>query len=520
MVERLRATVVERRGAEMAVRLDPTMTQRWRLYVVARIRGANERACRLGGARAITARALLAIALAAVVLVVGTSSSAAAVLAQDTGLSPAAAVRAQGDTSSPEEVAGGPAVRGVRLAGPITAVTADYIDRALGVAERERAAAFLIELNTPGGDLTSMLRIVQRLLNAEVPTVAWVGPQGAQAASAGTFVVLAAHAAGMAPRTTIGAASPVGPSGEDLGETSGRKLTEDMAATARGLAERRGQRAATWAEAAVREAASASAGEALDLGLIDAVAADAGELLGAVDGLAVEVAGEKRLLATAGAEVRPVPMTTAEELLSRLIHPAVALLLLTVGVNAILIELSNPGGYVAGLIGIMSLALGFYSLGVLDANLIGLVFLAAAFALFLLDIKAPTHGLLTAAGIGLFVVGAVILFSDGYFEVPWGTIAALALATGLFFAFVVSAAIRAMRRQPTTGSEGLMGRTAIVRRALDPGGVVLVHGELWAARVEDEVWATRIEGEAAVPAEARVRVVGHDGHTLVVTPIE
>ncbi len=422
----------------------------------------------------------------------------------------AAALAATGLAGPPAAAQGAPRapVYRVSVEGPITAVTADYIDRALGIAEEGGASAFLIELNTPGGDGTSMQAIIRRILNSEVPTIVWVGPKGAQAASAGTFILLAAHAAGMAPSTTVGAASPVGAGGEDLPETLGRKASEDYAAMARGLvAERRGPRAVTWAEEAVREAKSASADEALELGLIDAIADDPLLLLASVDGLEVEVGGEMRVLEVAGSEIRTVPMNTAEGMLSRMVHPAVALLLLTIGVNAILIELSNPGGFVAGTIGILALALGFYSLGVLDANLIGLVFMGAAFVLFILDVKSPTHGLLTAAGIGLFIFGAVVLFSGGYYQVPWGTIGGLALGTGLFFAFVLSATVRVMRRQPTTGIEGLMGRRASVRQPLDPSGTVLVQGELWAAR---------IEGEEPVPKGADVSVVGREGYTLLV----
>jgi membrane-bound serine protease (ClpP class) len=394
----------------------------------------------------------------------------------------------------------------IRVDDPITAVTADYIDRALATAEDEGVSAFLIELDTPGGDLASTQEIIQRLLNATVPTIVWVGPPGAQAASAGTFIVLAAHAAGMAPNTTIGAASPVDASGADLPETMQKKVVEDQSATARSLAERRGEKAARWAETAVRDAKSLSSEEALELGLIDAVADDPQTLLGAIDGLEVEVRGEPVALVVAGSAPVDVPMTTGERLLAMLVHPAVALLLITIGVNAILIELSNPGGYVAGVLGVLALTLGFYSLGVLEANLIGLVFIGLAFVLFVLDLKSPTHGLLTAGGVLLFVFGSAVLFSGGYYDVPWGTILAVAVGTGLFFVFALSAVLRAMRRQPVTGTEGLLGQTATVKAALDPEGTVLIQGELWPA--------TLLEG--AAEEGATVRVLRREGFHLVV----
>lgn len=405
-------------------------------------------------------------------------------------------------------------VRSIRIDGPVTAVTADYVERALEEAVRGEAAGFLIELDTPGGDLTSTQRIIQLLLNSEVPTVVWVGPSGAQAASAGTFIVLAAHAAGMAPRTTIGAASPVASGGEDLPETMGRKATEDMSATARSLADRRGASAAEWAERAVRDAESIYADEARDLGVVDALADEPAALLVALEGLEVEVAGEAEELHLVDAELDPVPLNTGERLLMLLVHPAVALLLLTVGVNAILIELSSPGGFVPGTIGVVALALGFYSLGVLEANLTGLVFLAAAFALFFLDLKSPTHGLLSAGGILLFVVGAAIMFSGGYYAVPWPTIIALALGSAMFFAFAISAVIRAMRRQPATGAEGMIGQRAVVRTPLDPAGTVLVKGELWKAIVA-------AGGDAGpIGVGRQVRILGIEGHTLIVRPDE
>lgn len=402
----------------------------------------------------------------------------------------------------------GAAVYSVSVDGPITSVTADYVARGLGRAEAEEAAGFLIVLDTPGGSVDSMLEIAGSLLNASLPTLVWVGPRGAQAASAGTFLVLAADAAGMAPNTTIGAASPVGAGGEDLPETMDRKVTEDLAATARSYADRRGEPAARWAEDAVRRAASATAEEALALGVIDAIAASPQALLEEIDGLRVEAPpGEQRRLATRDAAIEPVEPDLAERLLGFLAHPAVALLLLTIGVNAILIELSNPGGFVAGIIGVLALVLAFYSLGALDANLIGLVFVLAAVVLFVLELKSPSMGLLTMAGLGLFVAGAVILFRDSAYGVPWFTIGLLGLATTAFFAIVVRASWRTMRQPPQAGVESLIGQPAEVMRALAPEGLVLIQGERWRAV---------LLGGGSAPVGARVRVTGRSGHTLQV----
>ncbi len=420
-----------------------------------------------------------------------------------------AGAQSAGDSedASPETV-----VHSIRIDGAITTVTLDYLERALSTAEEAGSEAFLIELDTPGGSVDAMLSMGGRMLNAELPTLVWVGPQGAQAASAGTFIVLAGHAAGMAPRTTIGAASPVGPGGEDLPETVGRKITEDLSATARNYAERRGPEAVEWAELAVREAASATADEALELGVIDAVADSPEALLEALDGLEVDLAGRSPTLQLSPATIRPIPTTSAEDLLALLANPALALILLTIGVNAILAELSNPGGYVAGIIGILALALALYSLGALEANWIGLGFLAASFILFALELKTPTTGIFTLGGIALFVAGAVILFAGGGFAIPWATIIGLALATAAFFLFAVRAALRAMRRQPTTGSESLIGARAELRRLPtdQAPGTVLVAGELWDAR-----WAPDTEPAGVRPGD-RVTIRAREGYTLVI----
>ena len=443
----------------------------------------------------------LSMILVAIALLVTTPASA-----QSDAESDSKTDRTSGDVAE---------VLSIRIEGAITTVTTDFIERALAEAEKRDADALLIELDTPGGSVAEMQAIGGRMLNSELPILVWVGPQGAQAASAGTFIVLAAHAAGMAPKTVIGAASPVGGGGEDLPETIKSKLVEDLAATARNYAGRRGDKASDWAEDAVRDAVSATADEALELGVIDAVTEDPAELLDALDDLEIEVAGEIRTLGLKGAEIRTLEMSPAEQLLTLLATPALALLLLTLGVNAILTELSNPGGYVAGLLGVLFLTLGLYSLGALEANLIGLAFIAAAFVFFALDIKTPSFGILTLGGVLLFVAGSVILFSGGQYEIPWGTIASLAIATGAFFAWVVRAALRAMRRQPTTGAEGLIGQNAELRRRPEGArlGSVLVAGELWDARFADT-----IEPGVLPEVGGPVRVVSREGFVLTVAP--
>jgi membrane-bound serine protease (ClpP class) len=313
----------------------------------------------------------------------------------------------------------------------------------------------------------------------------YVYPKGAYAASAGTLITLAGHVAAMAPGTTIGAASPVGSEGEDLGETMETKVKEDLKAQARALTERRGEEAIAWAESAIQEAKAATAQEALDLGVIDFVAADLDDLLGQMDGFKATVDGREVVLHTAGAQINELPMTAVEQFLHIVTNPTIAFILLTVGLNAILFELSSPGGYAAGIVGVISLLLAFYSLGVLPVNYTGLIFIALAFVLFVVDIKAPTHGVLTAGGIASLIAGALILFNSPLYRVSVIVVVAVAAVTGGFFAFAIAKVVRAQQWPVTTGREGLIGRLAETRTPLDPEGSVFVQGELWHATAVD-----------------------------------
>jgi membrane-bound serine protease (ClpP class) len=399
---------------------------------------------------------------------------------------------------------GTPVVKLATFQGPVTPVLAEYLDRVIGQAEAAGAAALVIELDTPGGSVDITKTITQRMAAARVPIIVYVAPRGARAGSAGTFITLAAHVAAMAPGSSIGAASPVGVEGADLPETMKAKATNLLVAEIKNLASRRGEKAVAWAEKAVLEAAAATADEALKLGVVDIVAEDLPDLLRQLEGRPVEVAGQQITLHLSGLPVEPVPLTPIENFLNTLTNPALAAILLTIGLNAILFELSNPGGYLAGIIGVICLLLAFYALGTLNANWVGLGFILLAFVLFVLDIKAPTHGVLTLGGIISFVLGAFLLFNTSELEVPWATIIALALATAGFFAFAIGKALSAQRLQPATGMEGMIGRVGVVRRALDPVGTVLVEGELWQAESE--------AGPVAVGE--RVIITGYDGFRL------
>lgn len=393
--------------------------------------------------------------------------------------------------------------------GPITPIVASYLDRGIDTAEADGAQALIIQLDTPGGSVSVMEEIIQRMQVARVPLVVYVAPQGAKAASAGTFIVLAGHLAAMAPNTTVGAASPVGGGGEDLPSTAEEKATNVLVALIKSLAERRGERAVAWAESAVREAAAANAQEALELGVIDLTASDVPELLTALNGRSVRLLTEDRVLETADARVVDIPMNPFEAFLHAITDPNIAFILMTLGLNGLLFEFANPGGYLAGTIGAISILLALYALGVLSANFTGLLFIALAFILFVADVTAPTHGILTATGIFSFIIGSLLLFNTPFAPVSQGLVVGVGLGSGLFFAFVIAKALRAQRRRATTGHEGLIGSVAVARSDLNPHGRVFLWGEWWDAVAQGE----------PVAAGDRVRVVGREGFKLMVEKV-
>jgi membrane-bound serine protease (ClpP class) len=369
--------------------------------------------------------------------------------------------------------------------GAITPIVAAYVDRGITTAENDDAACLIIELDTPGGSVQVTEEIVQGMKAAAVPIVVYVHPPGAKAASAGTFVTLAAHLAAMAPGTRIGAAHPVDMSGQEMTEEAMAKSVNDAVALIKGLAEPRGAEAVAWAESAVRESSSITEEEAIQRGVVDLVAKDLATLLQELDGRDVVVNDQTVTLATEGARINELPMSAIEGFLHTITDPNIAFLLLTIGLNAIIFELSQPGGYLSGVIGAICLVLALFSLGVLSVNWTGLIFIALAFVLLIADVKAPTHGILTALGVVSFILGSMILFSSPFAQVSLQLVLAVALCTGAFFAFVVAKIVGIQRRRPTTGAEGLVGQLAVARSDLEPEGTVFLKGELWRAEVSE-----------------------------------
>ncbi len=397
----------------------------------------------------------------------------------------------------------------IRVEGVISPGSAGYIVDAIKQAEKDKVAALVIELDTPGGLDTSMRAIIREMLAAERPIVVYVAPSGARAASAGAFITLAAHIAAMAPGTNIGAASPVAMGGQ-MDKTMERKVTNDAAAYMRTIAEKRG-RPIDLAEEWVRKATSKTETEALKAKLIDVVSPRLADLLQTIDGRVVTTAAGKVKLETKNAVINRGEMTLREKVLRIITDPTVAYLLLLLGLAGLYFELSTPGAVLPGVLGGISLILALYAFQQLPINYAGVLLILLGIAMFIAEIKVASHGLLTAGGLAALVLGGMMLIRtptpDMRISLPVVLISAGLMA--LFFAWVVGAGVRALHRKTTTGREGLIGEAAVVRRKLSPRGQVFVQGELWSAEADGPVE----EGET-------VRVVGVDGLTLKVVPIE
>jgi membrane-bound serine protease (ClpP class) len=402
----------------------------------------------------------------------------------------------------------------LKAEGPLTPTVVEYLERGIHQAEKADAEALIFQFDTPGGQIDHMNRMVQAIRGSEVPVVVYIAPRGAIAGSAGLVIVLSGHVAAMAPETAIGASSPVGSQGEDLGETIETKEKEILKAEVRSLTTHRGEEAVALAESAIEDAKAASVEEAFQSGMIDIVADDLDDLLHQLDGRKVELVSGERILHTGDAEVIEVQQNFIEQLLQTLTNPNIVFILFTVGVQAILIEISSPGGWVAGFIGIICLALGTYGIGVLPVNWFGLIFLLTSFVLFFLDIKAPTHGALTIAGLASFIVGALVLFNSpgtpDFQRVSVPLVIGSAVFTAAGFFTIITFAIRAQRRPVQVGKESLIGQIGRATSDVDPSGKIHIAGELWSAELE--------QGASALTAGQRVEVVGVEGLRLIVRP--
>lgn len=409
--------------------------------------------------------------------------------------------------------AAGPVVR-VRIASIIHPFSAELLAKAIAEAEARDAQALVVELATPGGLLESTRTMFTAMLGTRVPVVVYVAPSGAQAASAGFFLLMAADVAAMAPGTNTGAAHPVGGQGEDIEGAMGAKVEQDASATIRSLAARHG-RNAELAEAAVVESRSFTADEALAAGLIDVVSPSLQALLGELDGRTFEKGGESRRLATAGAEVATVEMSSFRRILSALAHPNIAYMLLSLGFLGLYFELMNPGAVVPGVVGALCLLLALPALAVLPVNYAGIALIFLSVLFFILEIKVTSFGLLTLAGIVALGLGGLMLFDSPLpaLRVSLPMVGGMALFAGGVVAALMRLAWRAQHDRVRTGNEGMIGEVGRATTELGPPGAarpgkVFVHGEIWSA-----------VSPAPVPAGTPVEVTAVAGLLVEVRPV-
>lgn len=410
----------------------------------------------------------------------------------------------------------------VQIKGAIGPATTELLRQALATAGPRNAAVIVLEMDTPGGLSSSMRDIIQDILASSVPVFTFVSPSGARAASAGTYILYASHIAAMAPSTNLGAATPVQIGGgwpgtpdkekkPDEPDPQTAKAVNDAAAYIRGLALLRG-RNVEWAEEAVRKAASLSAREALERGVIDFVAADIGDLLAKADGRKVSVGGNEVMLKTAGLQTVVLEPGWASRILAIITDPNIAYLLLLIGIYGILFEFMNPGAVVPGVVGAIALLVGLFSLNLLPISYAGMGLLILGIGLMVAEAFAPSFGILGIGGIVAFALGSLFLFK----EVPGFEISlpVVLTATGLSFAFLVlvlAVGIRAHRHRTVSGAEAMIGEPGKVLAWAGGGGDVHVHGERWQARAASSSAGPFAPG-------TRVRVTGRDRLTLLVEP--
>lgn len=364
---------------------------------------------------------------------------------------------------------------------------ADYIQYGIEKAVDENAECIVIKLNTPGGLLTSTRTIVNQFLDAKIPIIVFVAPAGSQSASAGVFITMAANIAVMAPGTNIGAAHPVTLQGT-MDSVMMEKATNDAAAFIRTISEKR-NRNIEWSEDAVRNSVSITETEALKLHVIDLIAKDVRDLLNKVDGRTVVTSEGEKVLHTMDAEIITVNMTFAQKILSILSDPNIAYILLMLGIYGLFFELYNPGAMFPGIIGGICIILAFYSMNTLPVNYAGLALIILSIILFILEIKVVSHGALTIGGIISLFFGSMMLINPDSFleamEISMELIIFIVILTAAFFIFAISLGIKAQRRKPTTGIEGLVGKIGKAVTNLSPAGEISIHGEFWNAESLD-----------------------------------
>jgi len=393
----------------------------------------------------------------------------------------------------------------LKLNGPIIPITADYIIRGIEYAE-QKDSILILELDTPGGLDKSMRQIIHKILDSSVPVVIYVYPDGSRAASAGVYMLYSAHVAAMAPSTNLGSAHPVSISmtgGDDKKEdkTMMEKVTNDSVAYIKALAEKRG-RNAKWAEDAVRKSVSITATEALKEGVIDIVARDVPDLLKQMDGRKVKLKDGEVVLRPSLSVPEKVPMTGVERFLLIISDPSIALILMMLGLSGLAYEFMSPGAILPGVVGGICFILALYSFGSLPINYAGLFLIIFAVILFIADVKAQSHGVLTVGGIVSMILGAVLLIPTDYpyLAISKAVIIGVTVITSGFFIFLIAMVAKSLHRKPVSGKEGMIGATVKALSDIGEQGTAAYGGEIWNAEAVGDVIK---KGEKAVIVEVQ-----------------
>jgi membrane-bound serine protease (ClpP class) len=389
--------------------------------------------------------------------------------------------------------------------------TAEYIHQGIEKAKEDNAQCLIINLNTPGGLLTSTRNIVTDIMQSTVPVVVYVSPTGSHAGSAGTFITLSANIAAMAPGTNIGAAHPVDMNGKS-DAVMNEKVINDASAFIRTIAEKRG-RNVQWADDAVRNSVSITEQEALEKNVINLVANDEKDLLAKLDGKQVEIHGVTKILHTKNVTIEPLPMGFFQKVLSRLSDPNISYIIMMLGFYGLLFELFSPGAIFPGIVGVICLILAFYSMSSMPVNYAGLALIVFGIILYILEIKIISHGLLAIGGTISVLLGSMILFRtspmQNFVSLSWSVIFSVTGVTALFFLFLITMGLRAQRTKPVLGDNSMLGKIAVTATNIDIQGQVKFMGETWNA----------ISLAGKINANEKVVIKEIKGLTLYVQPL-
>ena len=385
----------------------------------------------------------------------------------------------------------------ITIDGVIDPVDAEFITKIIESSTSAGAECLIIQMDTPGGLDLAMRSIIKEIMGSDIPVIVYVSPGGARAASAGALITIAAHIAAMAPGTNIGAAAPVALGGGKMEDDMAAKVKNDAAAYAESIATKR-NRNKEWAIKAVRESVSITENEALEIKVIDLIADNVNDLLSQIDGREVKTEAGVKVLNTKDSTVNYIEMGLREKVLNTLSNPNIAYILFLVGLLGLYFELSNPGAIFPGILGGICLILAFFAFQTLPINYAGVLLIILSVILFILEVKVTSFGMLTIGGIITLTLGSLMLFDSPlpFLRVSYSVLIPVIVIISICFILVISLAIKAFTKKPTTGKKGLIGTIGITKSPIDPSGKVFIHGEYWDA-VSDE----------AIPEETRVEVI-------------